>query len=144
MIFNHTKRAETSVSDSLITVQSSHTGPDLTIWLGFTLAERGLFKSAFTVDICAFFLFLYCLAGEKCRGLQKPDSHACLSNRFLHVPVQPKWTIFKDPLVIYLLIKQVNISNEMVMIFLHVLNHKHGLFGRCIWFVNSPICCFAH
>lgn len=25
----------------------------------------------------------------------------------------------------------------MVMIFLHVLNHKHGLFGHCIWFVNS-------
>lgn len=25
------------------------------------------------------------------------------------------------------------------MIFLHVLNHKHGLFGRCIWFVNSQL-----
>lgn len=66
------------------------------------------------MEICAFFL---CLAGEKPEGLLKPVSPHAL-----------KWTIFKDHVVIYLLIEQVNISDVTVMIFLHVLNQKHGVF----------------
>lgn len=145
---SHTKRAATSVSDSWITVQSHAQVPTWAFALkaGFVSCSqtRSVQISINCGDLCLlpvpYLTTLPCWR-ETWRFTEARRSHLSPCwNRFLHAPVQPKWTIFKDHLVIYVLVKQVNISNEMVMIFLHVLNHKHGLFGRCIWFVNSLIC----